>query len=398
MKISRGSSIQGIINEYLIDSPQPINISYFWNFGLQQGLNQVIMIITGITLAMHYTPNTELAFNSVEHIMRDVNNGWIQRYIHANGASFFFIFVYIHIGRGFYYGSYRSPRGLQWTQGVIIFIVMMAKIDWPSWQYVKIQVPPKVINDITQISSIPFIQKRTRAIKRIGPHNFEVQSRIAISQLGDGWFDRIPSKKLFSYRFNIDLEDKNKEYANFQAKWFYARGYCYKPVPKKIIRKISKSSRQNSKTRIIYRVTLFTHTSFHWLYNGFYKIKVINNKKKRVKIIPRWIGDYMTVSDQANYIMQDGSKQKNSGINIATNCFTYKECQNLANQLHSKFKFRTSVVSAGVPNQWKIHIWKESMVHLRAQFKNQEEIKINTQVRKINLTLIQSLKESIKLM
>jgi quinol-cytochrome oxidoreductase complex cytochrome b subunit len=69
------------------------------------------MILTGVTLAMHYTANTELAFESVEHIMRDVNNGWILRYIHANGASFFFLFVYIHIARGLYYGSYRSPRG-----------------------------------------------------------------------------------------------------------------------------------------------------------------------------------------------------------------------------------------------------------------------------------------------
>jgi ubiquinol-cytochrome c reductase cytochrome b subunit len=75
---------------------------------------------------MHYTPNTLLAFSSVEHIMRDVNNGWLIRYIHANGASFFFIFVYLHIARNLYYGSYRTPRGLLWSIGVVIFIVMMA--------------------------------------------------------------------------------------------------------------------------------------------------------------------------------------------------------------------------------------------------------------------------------
>jgi len=75
---------------------------------------------------MHYTPNTALAFSSVEHIMRDVNNGWLIRYIHANGASFFFILVYLHIGRNLFYGSYRSPRGLLWSIGVIIFIAMMA--------------------------------------------------------------------------------------------------------------------------------------------------------------------------------------------------------------------------------------------------------------------------------
>lgn len=84
------------------------------------------MIITGITLAMHYTSNIELAFGSVEHIMRDVNNGWIIRYIHANGASLFFIWVYIHIGRGLYYGSYKSPRTILWLIGLIIYLIMMA--------------------------------------------------------------------------------------------------------------------------------------------------------------------------------------------------------------------------------------------------------------------------------
>ena len=84
------------------------------------------MIVTGIQLAMHYTANIGLAFNSVEHITRDVNNGWLLRYMHANGASTFFILVYIHIGRGLYFGSYRQPRGLLWSLGTVIFIVMMA--------------------------------------------------------------------------------------------------------------------------------------------------------------------------------------------------------------------------------------------------------------------------------
>lgn len=125
-KSIRKSPIIAQVNDYIIDSPSPVNQSYFWGFGSQLGLNQVIMIITGVTLAMHYTPHIDLAFNSVEHIMRDVNNGWQIRYIHANGASFFFIFVYLHIGRGLFYGSYRSPRAQLWCLGVTIFIVMMA--------------------------------------------------------------------------------------------------------------------------------------------------------------------------------------------------------------------------------------------------------------------------------
>ena len=110
----------------MIDSPQPANISYLWNFGSLLGVCLILQILTGIFLAMHYQPHVDFAFNSVEHIMRDVNNGWAVRYTHANVASFFFIFVYAHIARGLYYGSYKSPRILVWTIGVIILIVMMA--------------------------------------------------------------------------------------------------------------------------------------------------------------------------------------------------------------------------------------------------------------------------------
>nr|YP_009729747.1 apocytochrome b [Plasmopara viticola]AAW21978.1 apocytochrome b [Plasmopara viticola]ABF29513.1 apocytochrome b [Plasmopara viticola]ABF29522.1 apocytochrome b [Plasmopara viticola]QHW07486.1 apocytochrome b [Plasmopara viticola] len=119
-------SLFTVINNHLIDYPTPINLNYFYGFGSLAGIMLVVQILTGIFLAMHYTPHIDLAFNSVEHIMRDVNNGWLIRYIHANGASFFFIVVYIHIFRGLYYGSYITPREALWCSGVIIFILMMA--------------------------------------------------------------------------------------------------------------------------------------------------------------------------------------------------------------------------------------------------------------------------------
>lgn len=106
--------------------PEPANLNYFWNFGSLAGLMLVVQIVTGVVLAMHYTPHADLAFNSVEHIMRDVNFGWLIRYIHANGASMFFIVVYIHIFRGLYYGSYKAPRELLWMLGVVILLLMMA--------------------------------------------------------------------------------------------------------------------------------------------------------------------------------------------------------------------------------------------------------------------------------
>jgi len=106
--------------------PTPRNFNYFWNFGAIATVMLVIMIVTGIVLAMHYQSGTDVAFDSVERIMRDVNGGWLIRYVHMNGASFFFIAVYIHIFRGMYYGSYKKPRELLWILGVVIFLLMMA--------------------------------------------------------------------------------------------------------------------------------------------------------------------------------------------------------------------------------------------------------------------------------
>jgi quinol-cytochrome oxidoreductase complex cytochrome b subunit len=126
MRILKTHVLLRLLNSYLVDSPQPANLSYLWNFGSLLAVCLIIQILTGAFLAMHYIPNVDFAFNSVEHIMRDVNNGWILRYTHANVASFFFIFVYMHIGRGLYYGSYKSPRVLVWSIGVVIFILMMA--------------------------------------------------------------------------------------------------------------------------------------------------------------------------------------------------------------------------------------------------------------------------------
>jgi len=120
------SYIFSIINNHLIDYPTPVNITYAWSFGALAGICLVIQIVTGIFLAMHYTPHVDLAFNSVEHIMRDTNNGWFLRYAHANGASMFFIVVYAHIFRGLFYGSYMNPRAHLWMSGVIIFLLMMA--------------------------------------------------------------------------------------------------------------------------------------------------------------------------------------------------------------------------------------------------------------------------------
>ena len=112
--------------EHLIDYPTPKNLNYWWNFGSLAGIVLTIMIVTGIVLAMHYTPHVDYAFESVERIMRDVNYGWLIRYVHMNGGSMFFAVVYIHIFRGLYYGSYKAPREMLWIIGIIILLTMMA--------------------------------------------------------------------------------------------------------------------------------------------------------------------------------------------------------------------------------------------------------------------------------
>ena len=137
--------------------PTPKNFNYFWNFGALAMINLIIMIATGVFLAMNYAANTELAFDSVERIMRDVNYGWLLRYVHSNGASMFFIVVYIHMFRNLYYGSYKAPREILFMLGVVIFLLMMATafmgyvLPWGQMSYWGATV-------ITNLfSAIPFV-------------------------------------------------------------------------------------------------------------------------------------------------------------------------------------------------------------------------------------------------
>ncbi len=137
--------------------PVPRNLNYFWNFGVLAGFCLMLQIVTGVVLAMHYAANAQIAFDSTEHIMRDVNWGWLMRYAHANGASAFFVVVYIHIFRGLYYSSYKAPREMVWLLGVVIYLLMMATgfmgyvLPWGQMSFWG----AKVITGL--FSAIPFI-------------------------------------------------------------------------------------------------------------------------------------------------------------------------------------------------------------------------------------------------
>ena len=118
--------IIGLMHSSFVAYPTPRNLNYWWTFGGILSFMLGVQIVTGVILAMHYTPHVDMAFNSVESIVRDVNYGWLLRYLHSNGASMFFIAVYIHMLRGLYYGSYKAPREILWILGVIIYLLMMA--------------------------------------------------------------------------------------------------------------------------------------------------------------------------------------------------------------------------------------------------------------------------------
>ena len=124
--MERRLPIAGLVHSSFVAYPTPRNLNYWWTFGGILSFLLGAQIVTGIVLVMHYTPHADHAFNSVEHIMRDVNYGWLIRYLHSNGASMFFVAVYIHMFRGMYYGSYKEPREVLWILGVILYLLMMA--------------------------------------------------------------------------------------------------------------------------------------------------------------------------------------------------------------------------------------------------------------------------------
>ena len=251
MRLLKTQVLLRFLNSYIVDSPEPANISYMWNFGSLLGICLIIQILTGAFLAMHYTPNVDFAFNSVEHIMRDVNNGWIIRYTHANVASFFFIFVYMHIGRGLYYSSYKSPRVLVWSIGVIILILMMAKF-WPNCDY-------DLFNyTIFCNTMLPINKARTKALLRVGPHNKDILDLIICGMLGDFWADSIPGKTQNSTRVQIEQGINNSAYIHHLTLYFYKLGYCSKPAPVLV-----KKQHENMENTFNYRLSLFTFSSFN---------------------------------------------------------------------------------------------------------------------------------------
>jgi ubiquinol-cytochrome c reductase cytochrome b subunit len=364
MRLLKTNVLLRLLNSYIVDSPQPANISYLWNFGSLLGTCLIIQILTGVFLAMHYQPHVDFAFNSVEHIMRDVNAGWILRYTHANVASFFFIFVYAHIARGLYYSSYKSPRILVWSIGVIILILMMAiaflgyvlpygqmslwgLLNKPQMYYIYF-----ICLSLLLITPI-YLYNQPKVIKlkgkyRIGPHNKDVISIIFGSLLGDAQSE----KRLLGVgtRFKFSQEAVHVKYLMFLHKLLSELGYCNSKLPVIKTRLGSKG-----KLRKIVRFSTWTYTSFNWIYDLWY-----NNE---VKHVPKCIDQYLTPLALAIWIMVDGAKISKS-LKLSTNSFSYSDCLLLVKALHNNFNIKASIQSAGKKDQYLIYIWKESLIDL----------------------------------
>lgn len=353
-----------LVNSYIIDSPQPASLSYLWNFGSLLGTCLILQILTGIFLAMHYQPHVDFAFNSVEHIMRDVNNGWAVRYTHANVASFFFIFVYAHIARGLYYGSYKAPRVLLWAIGVIILIVMMATaflgyvLPYGQMSLWGFLIKPQIYNICLLFSLVLIVPlyfditskvSRLKGILRIGPHNKDVYSIIFGSLLGDAHAEKRAAG--LGTRINFYQEAVHVEYLYFLHKLLSHTGYCNPKIPV-----VSSRLSAKGKLRKIVRFNTWTYTSFNWIHELWYK----NN----IKQVPGNIAEYLSPLALAIWIMDDGSKV-GKGLKFSTNSFSYNDCLILVKALNDNFNLKASVQSAGSNSKYVIYIWKESMNDLR---------------------------------
>ena len=314
------------LHSHLIAYPTPSNLNASWNWGSLAGLCLVLQIVTGVCLAMHYTAHVDRAFASVQHIMRDVPSGWLLRYFHANGASFFFIVVYIHLFRGLYYNSYAQPRELVWLFGVVIRLLMIrtAFIGYVlPWGELLCPIGLNKYSFFISASGLP----RMKSSERIGPHNIDVLSILVGSLLGDGWGE----KRSNSTRFHIHCSAKNVEYIMWLHKYLSQKGYCSTVKPK-ILKQIGQSG------NIYYSIKIRTwsFTSLNYIYDSFYL--------DMVKVVPslEFLNQFCTPLALAIWFMDDGGKHSTGGVLLHTNSFTYKEIQILQEFLLEKYRLKSS--------------------------------------------------------
>lgn len=361
-----------VVQNHLVAYPTPSNLNISWNWGVLSGLCLVLQIVTGVCLAMHYTPQVDLAFSSVQHIMRDVPSGWLLRYLHANGASFFFIVVYIHLFRGIYYSSYAPPRELVWLVGVAILLLMIITafigyvLPWGKFYFAQNEISFEISYIVifkthSQIQQLydknlkhlffrNFVIPRVPAQNRIGPHSLSILSLIYGSLLGDSYGEYHGNGARFQFHYSF----RSIELLTSLQKKLALCGYC---SDKKL--KISKQIGRKNQIYFSIKLHTYTFTSFKLIVDDWYSI---NEDGKCMKRIPKNLALFLTPNAIAQWIMDDGHFT-GSGLLISTNSFTSEEHEFLQTLLFQKYKLNTSIQS--YKNQYRLYFPSKEILKMR---------------------------------
>lgn len=343
MRLFNKIQLLSVLNAHLVVYPTPMNLNWAWNGGSLAGIMLASQMLTGILLAMHYVGHVDYAFASVQHLMTDVPSGMILRYAHANGASLFFIVVYLHMLRGMYYGSGAQPREMVWISGVVILLVMIITA------FIGYVLPWGLDNGPKCIIHCCFlgVQLNKGVTKRMhhAPHNKDVISLLIGSLLGDSYAE----KRSGATRIQFKQSSRNVEYLMWFHKFLADRGYCnpVKPAMKTTIGK-------HGKVYYYYVIKTWSSPSLNWVYDAFYV--------DGVKRVPQCINEYLDAFALAVWIMDDGGPH-NEGLLLSTYCFSVEDVNMLASILRTNFNLKCSVNlrKAGPV----IYIFKESMPLVR---------------------------------
>lgn len=309
-----------LVQNHLISYPTPSNLTGNWNWGVLAGLCLVLQILTGIFLAMHYTAHVDLAFNSVQHLMRDVPYGWLLRYLHANGASLFFIVVYMHLFRGLYYTSYAQPREAVWLIGVVILLVMILTA------FIGYVLPWGECLPQVTVYTCAFYVPKIPADRRTGPHNYDVLCLIYGALLGDAYAEKHGN----GTRITFNHSSRQVSFLFWLQKFLFVRGYCTNKKPK-----ITKQTGKSGKVYFSVKFHTFTFTSFNAIIEDFYS-------NANLKQVPTNMAQFLSPLALAVWIMMDGS-YTGSGIKLHTERFSVESLQILVNAVYQKYNWVVTI-------------------------------------------------------
>lgn len=391
MRLHNKIQLLSVMNAHLVAYPTPMNLNWSWNGGSLAGIMLASQMVTGILLAMHYVSHVDYAFASVQHLMTDVPSGMILRYAHANGASMFFIVVYLHIFRGMYYNSGAQPREMVWITGVVILLVMVltafigyvlpwgqmsfwGKLNAPYGSCYYLLTSLFVFNCICYVyfsfsfsvlssmvlSSILFAKRvvvgtthdaffkpRVSALKRFGPHGW-LFAQVAVSILLSDGHAEVHGNGV---RVSLQQEDTHRAYFMFVLKILYKLGYVSSMETKAYTRM------GDGRMRTYYRLNTFTFGSLIWLRELFYDSNGIKRVYPELYL-------YLTPISLAHAICGDGT-WCGYGMALCTNSFTLEDSNLLISMLHKKFGLICTPHKTGAPGQYRVYVQAESIPLLR---------------------------------